>query len=116
MNNITAYGYEFNKKYDTYVRNAKKRNIEFKITKENFENMVTSPCYYCGFLPENLYSKENKYNSKINGIDRINSSLGYIDKNIVSCCKICNRFKMDMSFEEFKVWIINIHKNKRRFS
>lgn len=36
-----------------------------------------------------------------NGVDRMNNSLGYINKNCVSCCKICNYMKLEMSISEF---------------
>ena len=38
-----------------------------------------------------------------NGIDRLDSSLGYTKDNIVTCCKICNYAKNKMKFEDFKM-------------
>lgn len=37
-----------------------------------------------------------------NGIDRVDNSLGYILSNVVSCCKICNYMKKDLSEQEFQ--------------
>jgi hypothetical protein len=41
---------------------------------------------------------------KINGIDRADNALGYTVENSVSCCKICNIAKRDLTIEEFIFW------------
>lgn len=41
------------------------------------------------------------------GLDRVDSSKGYEESNIVPCCKVCNRIKWTLSQEEF---IQHIHK------
>ena len=38
---------------------------------------------------------------KYNGVDRINSSDGYIADNCVPCCETCNRMKMDHDLHDF---------------
>jgi hypothetical protein len=43
------------------------------------------------------------------GIDRIDSSIGYIEGNVVSCCSKCNTAKSDMPFDEFRVWAIRLY-------
>jgi len=45
----------------------------------------------------------------VNGIDRINSNIGYIEGNVVPCCKHCNRAKNTMSDSEFREWIKKIY-------
>ena len=39
-------------------------------------------------------------NQVMNGIDRINNAIGYINNNVVPCCWKCNRFKGNMDREE----------------
>lgn len=46
----------------------------------------------------------------LNGIDRIDSDLGYVDGNVKSCCFICNRAKGNLSIIDFRKWIDNIIK------
>jgi hypothetical protein len=46
-----------------------------------------------------------------NGIDRMNSTLGYTPVNTVPCCKVCNFTKGARSYEEFAIWISNITNN-----
>jgi hypothetical protein len=36
-----------------------------------------------------------------NGIDRVDSNIGYTLENCVPCCEAVNRMKMDLSKEEF---------------
>jgi hypothetical protein len=78
-----------NGRFISYITTAKKRNIEWDLTKDEFESYWGKDCYYCG--------------EKINGIgiDRIDSNVGYIKKNIVPCCYQCNIIKMDYTYDEF---------------
>ena len=36
-----------------------------------------------------------------NGIDRKDNALGYVEGNVVSCCKFCQYAKRDLPYEEF---------------
>jgi hypothetical protein len=76
--------------YNKYVMSAKKRNIPFEISKEYFDETITGPCYLCG--------KENTDVHK-NGLDRLDSSIGYIESNVKSCCNNCNMLKNNYSLE-----------------
>ena len=46
-----------------------------------------------------LYKSTDK--EMVNGIDRIDSSKGYVFDNCVPCCKHCNIMKMTMTIDEF---------------
>lgn len=82
---------EIRKRYCSYSNFAKEKNREFLISFNFFTNLVKSPCFYCGD-----FSKTN-----INGIDRTDNSIGYIESNCVSCCWTCNRMKNSLGKEEF---------------
>jgi len=71
----------------SYIQGAKNRNIGFEITKEQFEGIVLSSCYYCG-----SYNQD-----EVVGIDRLNSSKNYSTDNCVPCCKVCNFMKGTLS-------------------
>lgn len=43
----------------------------------------------------------NKAWIKFNGIDRIDNNEGYVEGNVRSCCKTCNRMKSSMTAEMF---------------
>jgi hypothetical protein len=103
----------FNKLLDNYMRNAKKRNLIFEITKDEFKKIIGENCYYCGRQPNQVF-KNNKatYGEYLyNGIDRIDNSVGYIAGNIVACCKFCNHTKSNYTKEYFIQYIENIYNN-----
>ena len=84
-----------------------------------FKDLSKSKCKYCGLehskeiadrlsersdgekLPDNVI--------KINGVDRVNSDIGYTEENSVPCCKYCNTAKNTMSLDEFYKWIRKVY-------
>lgn len=108
--------------YRQYKHSAKKRGYDFNLSYDNFIKFVSQECYYCGRQP---FSKRevtkakrsiwhNDENIVVNGVDRINSNLGYSEENCVACCKVCNFAKSDMSLEEWKkmipLWVSRLDK------
>lgn len=83
-------------RFKNYKRNAKNRNLNFELSKEDFINITSQKCYYCG-----SFSSVSPTGEQYNGIDRINSSKGYYKDNIVPCCSICNKMKLDLSQQDF---------------
>lgn len=88
-----------------YIRGAVERNLEWKLTDSEFEKLIFSNCFYCGSKPKK-YKSDNRFNKTDNlflrvGIDRKDSSKGYVFENCVPCCDICNRMKMQMSENTF---------------
>lgn len=80
-----------------YKKRAKKRNLLFELTLEDFINITSGLCTYCGS------SKSQTIRGM--GIDRVNSSKGYNTTNSVPCCKICNFMKQSLTENEFKIHI-----------
>lgn len=87
----------FNEHYTRYQRNARNRNIEFSLTEEEFILCSSGDCLYCGGLPVEFPSRfmagQPFSGYAANGIDRIDSSVGYVVGNIVPCCGWCNMAK-----------------------
>lgn len=101
--NLEGEKYELARKLNSqlmkFKAGAKARNLSFELSDEEAKDIMSKPCYYCG-EPISL------------GIDRIDSSKGYIQNNIVPCCGICNIMKNAFSIDTFldKVYkIYNIH-------
>jgi hypothetical protein len=99
--------------YRHYKANAKKRNINFFLSIEEFQKFIFNTCYYCGSAPKAskfTTSQKNRKDKELsyNGIDRVNNNIGYISDNCVTCCKICNSAKSDLSIEEFESWIAKL--------
>ena len=72
---------EQEKRFVIYRNSAKKRDIEFSIDFKLFLEFWGKSCYYCGS------------NIIFIGIDRVDSNIGYIPGNLVSCCTWCNLAK-----------------------
>ena len=85
----------------TYKSNAKKRGIDFNLSYDDFERLVTSKCYYCGDDKANKLIKKNYPPFYYNGIDRVDNNVGYEKDNCVACCDFCNKAKRNISIEEF---------------
>jgi hypothetical protein len=76
-------------RYGVYKSTAKRRNIDFNITKEEFKKLWNKPCYYCGSEIVGI------------GVDRLDNTKGYQVDNIVPCCAWCNKMKLNYTKEEF---------------
>ena len=89
---------------NSYKRSAKNRNFEWNITDELAKEIMQFNCIYCGSAPSQNMSKaylRRNITFKRNGIDRIDSSKGYIEGNVVSCCASCNYKKGSKTVDEF---------------
>ena len=114
--------------YSRCKNNAKHRRLEFSITFEQFVEVSSKNCFFCNKKPrafnkwdENWAWEKAKhitedervsYQVFASGIDRIDSSLGYLPENIQACCKNCNRAKMDLSQSEFLDLVAAIYKHR----
>ena len=100
----------FNKIFSTYKRIARNRNLEFKLSIQFFKDIIQKNCYYCNTSPSNNSSTDyHNGDFAYNGIDRIDNFLGYVEENVVPCCKICNVAKNNMDLKSFILWIENIY-------
>lgn len=77
------------KKLSWCKKSAKDRNIEWNISDQTALSLIQSKCTYCDKLVA------------FNGIDRINSEIGYVDTNVVACCSVCNIMKHEHTVENF---------------
>lgn len=95
----------------SYKDGAKARNLEWKLSNSEFVQLVTSDCFYCGQSPQIRKKYESKYrkNIPVNGIDRIDPTIGYNKNNCVPCCEMCNKMKLDYSKEQFLDKIFKIY-------
>lgn len=105
-NGILCFERLFNTKnvrFYAYVANAAKKNRAMTLSKQQFMEITSLPCYLCGKLP----STEHK-----NGVDRVDSNLGYIDENCKSCCASCNFMKSNTPLLDFLNHCERIYNNK----
>jgi len=103
----------------TYKKHAKERNLSFDLNYDLFKSLLNKNCHYCGVIPKQIYKLCKKGTDIVrsgipivyNGIDRIDSKKNYTEDNVVSCCKVCNRAKMDMTYSDFLEWSSNLYNN-----
>ena len=82
-------------RYNNNKKKAKERGLEFTLTFEQYENLISQPCHYSG---ESILG-----NSGV-GLDRIDNSKGYTIDNVLPCAGWCNKMRMDfLTVEETKV-------------
>lgn len=99
--------------YRRYKRIAKKKNLDFTISEEEFLELTQSKCYYCGCLPASTQKSLHKNGDFVyNGIDRVDNTKGYVLSNCVSCCYVCNYMKKDMPCADFFNKITEIYETR----
>lgn len=99
-NNYLAWAYLRN----SYTTNAKRRGLCWTLSDEQFVEITSLGCFYCGVPPKQMIRRKHAV-YKYNGLDRKDNTEGYTTSNVVSCCKICNFAKRDLSYERFMQWI-----------
>lgn len=100
-----------NRLFSCYKRKARLRNLSFNLPRDIFEKLVKSNCTYCGTEPNQILKrlKSRKLQTIYNGIDRVNSDIGYEIDNCVACCRYCNQSKSDLSLDQWKTYIKRIY-------
>lgn len=86
-------------RFNLTKRQAKKRNMEFSISKEEFIDLIKNKCHYCGGVTT--------------GLDRKDNNKHYIIDNVVPCCPFCNKLKNELLTEEEMLEVIKFLKIKR---
>lgn len=105
----------WSRKFRSYKRGADVRSLSFDLSLEQFREIISMPCVFCGAKPSKWF---DPYGTGrfilITGIDRIDSSLGYSADNIQACCRVCNSMKKTLSDEEFITQVERIYKHLDR--
>jgi hypothetical protein len=97
----------FNSFFSSYKNRAKRHDQLFTLSKDDFRNIISKNCEYCGAVPRKrmVHKKDGSplYNGEIyaNGIDRVNNNDGYTVLNSVACCSECNFAKHTRDKEQF---------------
>jgi hypothetical protein len=74
--------------YRRYQYRANAKSLVFNLSLEEFNDLISKDCTYCGI-------------SNANTLDRINSDKGYTIDNVTSCCLKCNMMKSKWTTDEF---------------
>ena len=102
----------------TIEKRNKKKNANITDIELNYFILLSkSNCFYCGSEPLNKaidrHRKTNEERCTVayNGLDRIDSNIGYVKSNVIPCCKKCNTAKNVLSQNDFKNLITKIYNN-----
>lgn len=95
------------------------------ISLDEYHEIINRPCAYCGLEKSNTTKESLFYTSKKkgltsnhidfdfeihhNGVDRIDSSKGYVHGNVIPCCKYCNVAKSDFEANDFLAWAERVY-------
>lgn len=96
MGPINAAYYEKNREamlLRVYLKNDAKAGRETDLTPAWMrENITSRPCWYCGTT------------EAPRGCDRIDNAIGHVIRNVVPCCKLCNKTRNDhFTHEEMQI-------------
>lgn len=94
-----------------YKTNAATRNLDWRLTDEEFFALIKQNCHYCGVPPCTLQKSKRFVGTLFyNGVDRKDNSRGYEFGNTVSACKRCNYAKGTMEYKEFLEYLKRVGK------
>lgn len=111
--------------FQLITRRKKKIKKDCSLPFKEFIDIIQKPCSYCGREWTHKYEdvsrncrnrdiyKIKKISNEVifyNGVDRLDSKIGYVSGNCVPCCKFCNSAKGELSIEEFKDLITKIYR------
>ena len=86
----TYYSRSCNHNYKAYKKEAEERNLPFNLTEQQYNTLIYSACYMCG------YSQRQGI-----GIDRFdNNTRTYDIDNCRPCCGSCNLSKADFKYSD----------------
>lgn len=98
--------------FKVYQDGSKSRNIEWCLTNDQFLELIYQDCYYCGNPPEVRNRDKSTDKEMVNGIDRIDSSKGYVFDNCVPCCTMCNYMKQSYTIDNFLDQVKKIYQHR----
>jgi hypothetical protein len=86
-----------------YTDRARRDGLAWALSELQARSLMEKPCTYCGAPPSNVNRAPRGWWGEFiwNGIDRINSSGGYVPSNCVPCCSKCNYMKAELTVVEF---------------
>jgi len=103
--------------FDRYGRQAKERGLIFALSKMEVAEIIKRSCHYCGEPHSNSFFKPNRNPDRsarfyYNGIDRLDNTIGYVIGNVVACCKMCNRAKLELSHDQFLALVKRVYEHR----
>lgn len=92
-------------------RRAAKKGYPSTLSLAEYLELIGMDCFYCGQKPTLRRSKRTDPYIPHQGLDRIDSTLGYDRSNIVPCCYTCNVMKQTLTPSSFYDHLTRIIRN-----
>lgn len=96
--------------FKTYEHRAEQKNVRFALSLRQFEKQIFGDCFYCGRHPTNAFLGAKK----VSLLDRVDVTKGFVPRNVVACCGICNNIKTYYTIERLEK-ISKIYKRVSKF-
>ena len=93
-----------------YKDDSKLDGRSFNLSIDDVKELILGNCYYCGIEPSWVVKLKGFEDQVRNGIDRVDSQVGYEKDNCVTCCRRCNIIKRSVSLD-ICVKALEFHKN-----
>jgi len=102
-----------NELFKSYTNSAAKRGLSWELSDAEFDRLTKEDCSYCGIPPASVWKRAKRRGAyEYNGLDRVDSRLGYTSSNVVTACRDCNYAKNNDTDSEFQAWVsrlVNFH-------
>lgn len=110
LNKLESGVARLNELYNSYKKRAERKGITFALNINMFSTLTKANCYYCNKPPSQVLKASAGVNGDYiyNGVDRINSLLGYESTNVRTCCWQCNQAKGTLSESDFFAWLLRV--------
>jgi len=98
--------------YGQAKKAAEIRNLDWNLTINQWEFLISQPCFYCGDIGSNRWKierQDEQYDYSYNGVDRVDNDRGYHEDNCVPCCCMCNRGKLNHQVDDFLAWTRRVY-------
>ena len=91
-----TYSRTYRSRFSDAKQHAKRHSRQFTIPFDSYVSLLCLPCHYCG----------RKLNETSVGLDRIDSTIGYVLHNVVPCCWECSMIKgSTLAYDEARATI-----------
>jgi hypothetical protein len=84
-----CHNYKPARMFSVYKEKAAREKVPFLVDLDHFIEIWNKKCFYCGANIKNVR------------IELIDSRKGFVNKNMVSCCRECQKFKSDLEHLDF---------------
>ncbi|CAE6967434.1 unnamed protein product [Symbiodinium natans] len=86
----------------SYISQSSTHTKTHSLTNEQFNAIVSEPCFYCGKEPRKPKTRGPDDRGHFNGLDRLDSEIRvYAKETTVACCGDCNIMKYRWELNEF---------------